>query len=85
MKTFWLEGHLLRPPAPRPKPNHESLEDNLELDIPLPLEALGSERSSDEKDKRIYSPITFHDVRARFSISEMSVGNNFNKAKGKII
>lgn len=89
MKTYWLVNHQNRLPVPRSKVNRSNgfLEDNIEPDNPLPLAILNSNKPTEdkEKDKRIYSPITFRDVRARFSISEMSVNHNLNKAKGKLI
>lgn len=89
MKTYWLVNHENRLPVPRSKVNRSNgfLEDNIEPDNPLPLAILNSNKPTEdkEKDKRIYSPITFRDVRARFSISEMSVNHNLNKAKGKLI
>lgn len=82
MKTYWLIKHEHRPPVPRMLTDGEFLENNIEPDHPLPSTSCSNDKVHEEKDKRIYSPITFHDVRARFSISEVPVNNNLNKAKG---
>lgn len=79
MKTYWLIKHEHRPSVRR-KSGDEFLE--IEPDHPLPSTSCSTDKMHEEKDKRIYSPITFHDVRARFSISEVPVNNNLNKTKG---
>ncbi|XP_065207250.1 soluble guanylate cyclase 88E isoform X2 [Planococcus citri] len=62
MKTYWLIKHEHRPPVPRMLADDEFLENNIEPDHPLPSTSCSSDKvHGDEKDKRIYSPITFHD------------------------
>lgn len=88
MKTYWLVGHKTRLPIPGTTnwlieyDNRFSVlhaENNNNDDI---FQFSSTEKLVEEK-KPIYSPITFSDVRERFSISDASGNNNLNKAKGK--
>lgn len=82
MKTYWLLEHENRPSV-KPK-NFDIFLENIE---PSYIFSPRGSSSADginqvDKDKRMYSPITFHDVRARSSVSEIPVNNNLNKVKG---
>ncbi len=82
MKTYWLIQNCQSRRVPRTLTEDEFLEDNIEPDFPTPNMSPVSDKVTEKKDKSPYSPITFHDVRARFSISEMPSKNNLKKVKG---
>lgn len=83
MKTYWLLEHENRPSVKQKLKNFDILENNIELDKLTTRCSSSADRINQaDKDKRIYSPITFHDVRVRSSVSEVPVNNNLNKVKG---
>lgn len=82
MKTYWLIQHKNRPPVP----SRLAIEDEfIECDHPLSNISTSAERIQEEREARGYSPITFGNVRARYSISEASYSNHSFKIKGKLL
>lgn len=78
MKTYWLVKHEHRPPILGMVTEEDQFFEN-HIEPDQPSQNTSNEPILDEKDKRIYSPITFHNVRTRFSVFETTT----TKVKGK--